>query len=129
MSASVSVFRRFLFPTAPLLLQQLILLALKLLTQTDLSPSPRKIHQLTGNTFQCFYSRLKNFLELNRQAFVQPVTVCQLKHLNFIIFLESGSSQFLFFLKKFNFFSISKNIFILSLHTLVKNVQGLRDVS
>ena len=31
-------------------------------TQTDLSPSLRKMHQVMGNAFQCFYSVVTNFV-------------------------------------------------------------------
>jgi hypothetical protein len=54
MSASVSLFCHSLFPSAHIFLQQLILLSLTLLTQTDLAPSPRKIHQVVGNILCAF---------------------------------------------------------------------------
>jgi hypothetical protein len=44
----------FLISVSSSLLPQSILPTLMLLTQTDLLPSPRKIHQVIGNTFHYF---------------------------------------------------------------------------
>jgi hypothetical protein len=86
MSASVSVFCHFLFLSA-----HLLLLARTHLQQMDLSFSPRKIYQVTGNTFQCFSSAVTNFEELNQQDFVQSASFCQHKHFNFALFFDYGS--------------------------------------
>jgi hypothetical protein len=83
-SASVSAFCHFLFLSANHR-RQLILLTPTHLTKTDLSSSLRKFHQVTGNTFQCFYSAVTNFVELNRQEFCAVCNYCRLEHFNFVL--------------------------------------------
>jgi hypothetical protein len=129
MSAAVSVFCRSLFPSAHLLLQQLILLIPTHSTQTDLSPSPRKIHQVTGNTFHCLLSSDK-LCRINSTKLLSSLRHSVSLNISTLFpFLILAPHCVSFSLKSVNFVSTGKNIFIISLRSLVKSVQGLGDVS
>jgi hypothetical protein len=112
---------RWFYLSAQLLLQHLIPLTWTHLTQTDLSPCPRKVHQVTGNIFKRFYSAVESFVELNRQIvlfsmhlFVRSIISTSFSFL--ILALRNVSS----FLKRYNCVNKHENIFTLSLHILVK---------
>jgi hypothetical protein len=103
---SVSVFCRFVFPSAHLLLQQLILLSLTLLTKTDLSPSPRNIYQVT-ETLSIAFTQEWTICSIKSTRIIESLTFCQLKHFNSVLF-------FFFWFVVIHSFSFSLKELILS---------------
>jgi hypothetical protein len=73
----------------------------------------------------CFYSTVTNFAQLNQQDICPVCNILSAQTFQPCYLSYSGSPQFQFFLKRVNFDSTSKHIFILSLHALLKSVEGL----
>jgi hypothetical protein len=128
-NASVSVFCNFVFMSA-YLLQQLILLTQTRLTQMDLPPSPRKIQPSDGKYFSVFLLSSDKLRRIKLTRFVSNMQLFVSSNISALFnFLILDPHSVSFFLNEL-ILPVQVRIFLyFPCILLLKSVQGLGDTS